>query len=181
MIQNQFIILCRTAVRCLTDEKENAWFSVDFLGSEIKPTHYTLRHYILWNIESLRSWIFEGSQNGKQWTTISKHIRDESLSQKGASHTWKVQCNEFYSHFRIQMTDKNDNGHWFLCCSGFEIYGDFKYIAPNKIDLPSFKTFKYESDFDENGIIYAFGTNFGDDDVFINPYQKGLVGLKSSG
>eukprot|EP01084_Bolivina_argentea_P066127 120548_1 len=79
------------------------------------------------------------------------------------------------------MTDKNDNGHWFLCCSGFEIYGDLKYIAPNKIELPGFQTFKYQYDFDENGIIYAIGTNFGDDITWKNPYQKGLVGLKSSG
>eukprot|EP01083_Nonionella_stella_P247071 857061_1 len=113
----------RKAIRCLTADKKNAFFNVDFGTAVIRPTHYTLRN---WNGGSyyLRDWEFQGSNNGQDWTTIKKHTNDKSLSGKGSSHTWKIEeCNDFYSQFKIAMTGTNSYGSWCLCCSGFEIYG----------------------------------------------------------
>eukprot|EP01084_Bolivina_argentea_P049372 90807_1 len=114
----------RKAVRCLTDEKENAFFTVDFGAAVIRPTHYTLRHYITWNSVCLINWELQGSNDGQDWTTIKTHTNDTSLYGKGSSHTWKIEeCNEFYSQFKIAMTGKNGDNNWHLCCSGFEMYG----------------------------------------------------------
>eukprot|EP01083_Nonionella_stella_P187199 687295_1 len=133
----------REAVHCLAQSKINAWawFSVDLKGLQVKPTHYTLRHYISNDDYCLRNWDFEGSADGgKEWTIIRQHTNDTSLQGKGASHTWKVdECNAFYSLFRIRMTGKDSGGFgsWSLCCSGFEIYGQLKYIAPDNIEHQS--------------------------------------------
>eukprot|EP01083_Nonionella_stella_P025632 70606_1 len=131
----------REAARSMTNGEENAWFSIDFKGLQVKPTHYTLRHYISNDDYCLRNWDFEGSADGgKEWTIIRQHTNDTSLQGKGASHTWKVdECNAFYSLFRIRMTGKDSGGFgsWSLCCSGFEIYGQLKYIAPDNIEHQS--------------------------------------------
>eukprot|EP01083_Nonionella_stella_P076028 206979_1 len=128
--KNHFI--GREAVRCLTIGKEkNEWFSVDFKRVKIKPTHYTLRQYVSYDSAGLRTWEFQGRKNERtEWITIKNHINDKSLAHKGASHTWKLdECNEFYSVFRIQMTGKNGNSNWGICCSGFEIYGHLRFAG----------------------------------------------------
>ena len=48
------------------------------------------------------------------------------------SHTFLVSCTKFYTKFRIKQTGKNDDNHWRLLCSGFEIYG---LIVLNKLNL----------------------------------------------
>ena len=109
----------------MCDEKQNAWWSIDFKTAKIRPTHYTMRHYTTWNIEALRSWRFEGSNDAEKWSLIKEHDDDDSLKVKDAAHTWHIEhCRDFYRYFRVYMTKKNDNNHWFLACSGFEIYGD---------------------------------------------------------
>eukprot|EP01084_Bolivina_argentea_P035895 66456_1 len=96
----------REAVRCLTEGGiENEFFAVDFGAAVIRPTHYTLRHYITHDWNCLRNWELHGSNDGQDWTTIKRHTNDESLSGKGSSHTWEIEgCNEFYSQFKIVMT-----------------------------------------------------------------------------
>ena len=47
-------------VRCVTQEKVNAFWMLDFKNMRINPTHYTLKHYASWNIEALRNWKLEG-------------------------------------------------------------------------------------------------------------------------
>eukprot|EP01084_Bolivina_argentea_P115671 205665_1 len=46
----------REAVFCLTAAKKNAFFNVDFGTAVIRPTHYTLRHYISRDKACLRNW-----------------------------------------------------------------------------------------------------------------------------
>ncbi len=93
----------------------------------IRPTHYTLRHVSLDDDCCLTNWELKGSINGQDWTTIKTHTNDKSLNGKGSSHTWKIDgCNEFYSQFQIVMTGKNSCGNWYLCCSGFEMYGSMR-------------------------------------------------------
>eukprot|EP01084_Bolivina_argentea_P250941 420657_1 len=166
-------VIGRDAVRCLCDEDANGYIIIDFKTLKIKPTAYTLRHYISWDIEALRNWNFEGSNNGIDWTIIKQHKNDENLNKKGKSYTWKIRddLNESFQMFRIQMTSENSNGNYYLCCSGFEIYGRLIGIInePKIVE----KTFKYEKDFDENGIIYFLGCDYGKSD-WQNPSIKGL-------
>ena len=126
-------IVGRSTVRCLTKSTSiNPWFKIELPKNiQIKLSHYTIRHYKTYNLEALRSWKLQGSNNGQGWITISIHENDNALQQAGQSHTWEVNCPQFFQHFRILMTDKNSNGHWYLCCSGIELYG----IAKGEFDI----------------------------------------------
>lgn len=77
-----------------------------------------MRHYSSWDTEALRSWNFEGSNDGSRWTLIGRHVDDKSLNKTGQAFTWPVDCREFFSKFRILMTNINSDGHW-VCLSNF--------------------------------------------------------------
>ncbi|ETO24336.1 hypothetical protein RFI_12823, partial [Reticulomyxa filosa] len=49
----------RKLVRCVTKPGPSCWFSIDFVDKYVRPTHYTLRHYVSWDTECLRNWVIE--------------------------------------------------------------------------------------------------------------------------
>eukprot|EP01083_Nonionella_stella_P195932 721256_1 len=123
-------VVGRSLVRCLTDFDESASITIHFgKRLKIKATHYTLRHFESRDTEALRNWNFEGSNDGVNWTLISEHKNDETLNEKGKSHTWDVPetkkdeaktTDGYFSIFRIRMTGPNSNDNYYLACSGFE-------------------------------------------------------------
>eukprot|EP01083_Nonionella_stella_P076921 209798_1 len=118
-------IVGREAVRCLSSPTENSWFTLRFKDHRIQPRYYTLRHYTSWNTEALRSWRLEGSNDGTEWQTIREHVNDETICRKGACYTFALPSVHIggFEYFRINMTNRNSNDHWYLALSGFEIYG----------------------------------------------------------
>ncbi len=38
---------------------------MDLVDKYVQPTAYTLRHYSSWDVEALRNWNFEGSNDGE--------------------------------------------------------------------------------------------------------------------
>jgi len=117
----------RKSVRCVSEAFADQWFTVNFHELEICPTAYSLRHYLSWDYDALRSWDFEGF-DGTQWVLIRRHKKDKSLHKKGMWVTWPLKGNQkYYSIFRLRMTGKNSRDRYHLACSGFEIYGRLKY------------------------------------------------------
>jgi hypothetical protein len=51
--------------RCATKPHANSWILVDLVDKYVQPTAYTLRHYSSWDVEALRNWNFEGSNDGE--------------------------------------------------------------------------------------------------------------------
>lgn len=49
-------VVGRSAVRCVSKAEENQWVCVDFKSRRVRPTHYTLRHYSMTDLEALREW-----------------------------------------------------------------------------------------------------------------------------
>jgi len=114
----------RHATRCVTQGQPDAYFIIDLINIFVQPTHYSLRHYDSWDNEALYDWKFQGSNDGKKWHKLMSHKKDGALNKKGATHTWVLQkAKKAYRMFRILQTDKNNNGHFFLALSGFELYG----------------------------------------------------------
>ena len=72
-----------------------------------------------------------------------------------------------------------------LACSGFELYGQVIHAVPQNVypvkPLGSAHemSFDYESDFDENGLLYYLGT-FGCTKSWVNPGIAGIVGVSAS-
>ena len=111
----------------LTQSKPNSWMALALGGgAKIDVAHYCLRHG---NNGSgsfrLRHWDFEGSLDGRAWTTLRSHRDDRSLPNAGFSTAaWAVEGGKgAFSHFRIRQTGKNSNGGDRLCCAGIELYG----------------------------------------------------------
>jgi len=126
-------IVGRESARCVTQDNENSWFIVDLKGRRIQPTAYTLRHYSSYDVEALRNWRFEGSEDGTTWHVIRVHDNDAALNKAGQSNTWTLTCSEEYSLFRVFMFGKNSNSNWYLACCGFELYG---HMIPLPEDMP---------------------------------------------
>eukprot|EP01083_Nonionella_stella_P060559 158105_1 len=112
---------------CCTKNVAHSWFCVDFGANiKIKPSAYTLRHDAHGAGHVIRTWNFEGSNDGKHWKTLKGHESDSSLNNvEYATHTWTVdhQSKEPYQMFRIYMVGINSSSEWWLMCAGFEIYG----------------------------------------------------------
>jgi len=113
----------RMSTRCVTKPHQRSWMAINVKDVKMRLTHYTLRHYNSWDTEALRYWNLEGSNDGQSWIPIRQHMDDRALRKAGASHTWAVDTNQFFSHFRLYMTGRNSNNHWYLATSGMELYG----------------------------------------------------------
>mmetsp|Transcript_26569 Transcript_26569/g.23390 ORF Transcript_26569/g.23390 Transcript_26569/m.23390 type:complete len:154 (+) Transcript_26569:2-463(+) len=115
---------------CYVNGTEYNWFSIDFKDTSIRPTNYTLRHEASPSNEGhLRNWQLQGSNDGDGdlWDTLINHENDESLNEPDATKTWTIpNITTFYQHFRLRMTGVTSSQRWYLCCSGFEIYGEIR-------------------------------------------------------
>jgi len=87
-------------------------------------TAYSLRHYSSWDVEALRNWVFEGSQDNQRWSIIGTYLNDQSLNARGAARTWLVKNpNVPFRFFRVRQIGPNSNKHLYLAISGMELYG----------------------------------------------------------
>lgn len=114
---HQFIERADAVIHGLTD-----WFCVDFRRMRVKPTSYTLRHC---ETLYLRSWLFEGRLGNDEWDIISEHLEDEAVNEEAAYTSWSIECDSFFSEFRVRITPCDNSGdeQLPLFVSGFEIYG----------------------------------------------------------
>eukprot|EP01084_Bolivina_argentea_P148877 260195_1 len=98
---------------------QNGFISIDFgQNLKIKLNAYTLRHY---KYGYLRNWNLLGSNDGIEWIVIKKYENDETFNKKGQIHTFKIkesECNTYYQYFKIQITDKNTDGDWYIYTTG---------------------------------------------------------------
>eukprot|EP01084_Bolivina_argentea_P186025 320710_1 len=114
---------------CWTQSDKLSFMAVQILDIEIMLTKYTLTNNYN-NKNTLRSWDLQASTDGTKWIVISKHADDTQLKQ--FVHTWDVNCNTYFSHFRLVITDKNYDDNWSLACSGIELYGTTRKITKDK-------------------------------------------------
>eukprot|EP01083_Nonionella_stella_P143759 447458_1 len=124
--KNEMYFVGRECVRCMTNNTQPSFMALDIKPIVIKLTHYTLKHHNSFHA-ALTSWTLEGSNDGSKWTVLSIHIADSSLRRPGDTMTWPIDINtegnDYFSQFRIYMTDVNSSGRWYLACSGIELYG----------------------------------------------------------
>jgi hypothetical protein len=111
-------------VQLNTSSIERPWFSIDFSPSTImiNPTHYRMASGLNGTFLP-RHWIFQGSNDGKEWIDISVHEDDETLTVDNPIHTFSVNCKDSYSHFRLMQTGSNTYGVLLFMCCAVEIYG----------------------------------------------------------
>eukprot|EP00466_Bigelowiella_natans_P007034 jgi/Bigna1/70061/fgenesh1_pg.10_\ len=184
------------------------------VGSKSEATEVLLgKEAVRW---ALRNWRLEGkkgssspSGKGEEWMVLSEHTNDEALNAKGSEAIWPLETKEFFDSFRVVQVGMNSNMHYFLACSGIELYGQVKLskaaaemmaAAPSGNRSPETEQqnvneltesssgaasssqleFKYSGvDFDEQGIVYAIGTGMRSR-TWKNPGESGAIVVTSS-
>jgi hypothetical protein len=102
-------------------EEPGQWICWDFREMRVRPTHYTIE--AIW----LKSWVVEGSLDGKSWTEIA-WVRDNHIFN-GRCQTyifivsWAVLNSVECRFIRLTQTDKNHNGEDFLYLCSVEFFG----------------------------------------------------------
>ncbi|EGC35433.1 hypothetical protein DICPUDRAFT_16127, partial [Dictyostelium purpureum] len=116
-----------------TKDVPASWVMIDVgPNRSVVPHYYTIRHGLSFKSDSLRTWDFQGSTNGEQWTVLKRHTNDLSLNFKYATHSWPITgCETAYRYFRILQTGKNSNNRNFLVIGGIEIYGELLQLDSN--------------------------------------------------
>ncbi len=63
----------------------------------------------------------------KEWICLDKKINNSELKGKYKCMSWPVKNNKnYYTKFRVKMTDTDSDGEYYFSCSGLEIYGNIK-------------------------------------------------------
>jgi hypothetical protein len=126
-------LVARTPSELWTKDVPASWLMID-LGPHTRalPNYYTLRHGGNYRGDSIRTWDFQGSVDGKTWTVLRRHTNDSSLNQPFGVHSWVIDlpidvlaatAEQAYRFFRILQRGHNSSNHNFLVASGIELYG----------------------------------------------------------
>lgn len=70
---------------------EPSFISIDIgIRNKLTPSHYTLKHGHRENKDSIRNWVFQGSDDGKKYYILSIHMDNQSLNGGYATCTFPV-------------------------------------------------------------------------------------------
>lgn len=103
-----------------------SYVSIDFMRYRVNPTSYALRHGGAHKRDYLRNWDFQGSNDGKMWTTLRRHSNDDGLNGQFGVKVFSLLMPPAvpYQYFRIIQTGHNSSGNNFLVLCGFEVFGE---------------------------------------------------------
>ena len=89
----------------------DSWICIEFINHSIIPFNYTIRNKIYDNVDILKSWIIEGSNDKNNWFFVDERINFESF----IIHTFDIKpISKSMKYFRIRMTDKSWKGRGYL-------------------------------------------------------------------
>ncbi len=109
----------------------NSWICFDFKDKKISPSCYKIRSsYGDSNCWNLLNWVFEGSNDKKNWEVLDKQDNCPYLNGNGAIHAFNIsnEDNKEYRCVRVRTTGPNRNGTYYLVMNTFELYG--RIITP---------------------------------------------------
>ncbi|WOG97717.1 hypothetical protein DCAR_0417058 [Daucus carota subsp. sativus] len=114
----------------IEDGKVSSWWMVD-IGNDhqLICNHYTLRQD--GSRAFIRSWNFQGSVDGKNWTNLRVHENDQTICKPGQFASWPVTGSNSllpFRFFRVCLTapTSDDTNQWSLCTCFLELYGYFR-------------------------------------------------------
>jgi hypothetical protein len=103
-------------------DEPNRWLCYDLKDRKVRPTHCSIHaHSDNWY---LRSWIFEGSNDGSRWTELDRHSDDQTTNSNHPIGTFSISSACEYQFLRLRQTGLNANGGHQLFLYAMEIFGD---------------------------------------------------------
>jgi hypothetical protein len=78
-----------------TNDESDSWFCYDFNNRTIKLTHYSIRSYGIRHLSGhSKSWVIEGSVNGRLWIELDRRENDTELNGVKPIQTFSVSRSE---------------------------------------------------------------------------------------
>ncbi len=115
--------LCdRQAGQFYTGNDAGGWVQINLGTSKLRCNYYSIRNRadVLYY---LRSWNFQGSNDGVHWINLNVQVNNNSLNLPSQWLTLPVSSDTEYSRFRLFITGVTSSGHYFICLGELEIYG----------------------------------------------------------
>jgi uncharacterized coiled-coil protein SlyX len=93
------------------------WVCWDFHEMRVRPTHYTIKRYML------KSWVVETSLDFANWTEIDRKTDNEDLKDSPWTASFAVANSTECRFVRLAQTGKSHRGDDYLIIQGFELFG----------------------------------------------------------
>jgi hypothetical protein len=102
--------------RFVSNDEPGQWICWDFHEMRVRPTHYTVKSYLL------KSWVVESSLDGEAWTEIFRKTDNQDF-RRGEIASFAVSKSAKCCFIRLTQTGKNHNGNDMLVIQAFEFFG----------------------------------------------------------
>lgn len=112
----------RQAGQFYTGNNPGDWVQINLGSSKLKCSYYSIRNRNA-ELYFLRSWKFQGSNNGNDWSDLDTQVDNTSLNTPSQWLSLPVITNTEYTRFRLMITGPTSSGHYFICLGELEIYG----------------------------------------------------------
>ena len=105
-----------------SDPWPDSWICYDFKGQRVAPTSYSIRsddgHFP-------KSWVFEVSNNGKEWKVIDRRDNNSDLKAVYVTRNFAIsgRPSEAFRFVRLRQTGKNHSGRYDLVLTSIEVFG----------------------------------------------------------
>jgi hypothetical protein len=100
-----------------SEDAPGQWVCWDFHELRVRPTHYTIKSVLL------RSWVVEGSLDGKAWTVIDRKTDNNDFSADQGTASFAVSKSVECRFIRLTQTGKDHRGDDILVIWAFEFFG----------------------------------------------------------
>uniref|UniRef100_A0A6B2L3L1 BTB domain-containing protein n=1 Tax=Arcella intermedia TaxID=1963864 RepID=A0A6B2L3L1_9EUKA len=112
-----------------SNNQPNSFLCLQFQKIRVRPNYYCIWPHNSDTSYYARNWNFEGSNDDVKWTVIREHKNDGSFQSPKTPIAWPLECNNFFSYFRVISTGPNKSGsHYYLTFSALEIYGSIQTL-----------------------------------------------------
>ena len=100
-----------------------SWLEISFGNRYIIPYYYSMQGRICTNYNNnyLKSWELEGKMKNGKWVKL--HNQTNNPFSFGSFKTFPIESNVPIKSLRINMTDKETGGTWWICMGHFDVYG----------------------------------------------------------
>jgi hypothetical protein len=101
------------------------YVQIDFKDLRLCPSACSVKvHNSTWSGGAfLRSWRFEGSNNGSDWSIVDSHSDSSDLTQNDKEMSFEVSFSSFFRFLRFLMVGPNSSGNYYFSLQALEVFG----------------------------------------------------------
>ena len=99
------------------------WLEISFGNRYIIPSYYSMQGRISsqYNGDYLQSWELEGKTRNRKWIKLDN--QENNPFSFGSFKTFPIGSNVPIKSLRINMTEADNAGGWWICLGHFDVYG----------------------------------------------------------